>query len=789
MRIRFEALLALVVAVVGCRDAANPQALGPSVVVANGGPVAAADGSYMLSGTFAGLADNDVILVFREQGGEYWLLEPISQIDDDTSTWVQLGISFKQSGNHRLHVCSATRSVAEELIAAQRGATPAMPEGCSRLKTLDVFTAGSPSPSEPSHPQVVSKEQTVSTAPHRRTGGDGAESDEKVRDQGKGVDTAAPPLVTDCDLLPPNDVVLIRFNRDLEVLGAKHNFGIFRDQVSRKIQWIEQSLTKFKTPAGESRPVMKLHVEVPGNASYNGWWAKPNDDWTSYEKGFVIVRVRPGTPGPQRFKVEVKSKKGDEKEIPSAFMVDLSGKNGDAIIRPNQGGFYDVLIPLARAAEDIDLAHISEFVLVFEHHRVAPNFAGDLLVHSIRLSPGRSDPRGADALLEELSRRAFRWFVDNRNPETGLVLDRAPHHRSRSQRRPTACSIASVGYYLSMLPHAVDQKLIDGAQAQREAEQTLAFVLEKIPHRHGILPHFVDVNTGQPLEGTENSLLDSSIFLNSCMCVSTEFGGNVEKLADQLIDRVDWTKYVIKHHSSGKSLLSMGFKDKLLGGMDVRSSEFLMPYTLAVGSRTHPIDPQLWYNTTVVYGSVGGQRILNHTHPLFTSYYGLGWHPLAGFKDADGVDLEENARLAALANREFCRSSRATTYSSALGGWWGISAGDSHEGYIAPGPVRGATTTVWPTAAVAAIRWIPDELKSDIASWRKSPAWEFSSTRYGLAPFNVDKQWSGSDLIGIDLGSFYINYANYRTDDRAVRGRWAKHPVAVTALKRLGVVE
>ena len=99
-------------------------------------------------------------------------------------------------------------------------------------------------------------------------------------------------------------------------------------------------------------------------------------------------------------------------------------------------------------------------------------------------------------------------------------------------------------------------------------------------------------------------------------------------------------------------------------------------------------------------GQVEGQTILNPTHSLFTSYYGLGWHMLEGRLDPDGVDLWQNARAAALANRAFCHVAREQTYQRKWGAWWGISAGDSPRGYIAPGPVANdAGGTVWPTAA------------------------------------------------------------------------------------------
>jgi hypothetical protein len=223
-----------------------------------------------------------------------------------------------------------------------------------------------------------------------------------------------------------------------------------------------------------------------------------------------------------------------------------------------------------------------------------------------------------------------------------------------------------------------------------------------------------------------------------------------------------------------------------LGAMDVRSSEMAMAYFLAVGSRSHPIDPQCWYNTSVVSGDIEGHKVLNPHLPLFTSYYGLGWHGLKGLADKDGVNLDANAREAALANRAFCRalSQSSLTYKEQFGGWWGISAGDSPSGYVAPQLIPGdAAGTVWSTSALAAVPWALDEIRADLDNWRKSSLWQLVCGTYGLAPFNLDAEWIGSDIIGIDVGSFYLNLANQRNG--TVQQLWMKHPVAKAALERL----
>ncbi len=594
------------------------------------------------------------------------------------------------------------------------------------------------------------------------------------------------------NLLPLRDHVVIQFNESLDILreSQKLRFGIFRDQDPRDVQWVEEKYDRVNFPRME-KPVgfLKLRYEVPVAGTFNGWWFKlENADWSEFQSHDLVLRLRLDQEGDANytsvFKIELKTL-SDGDIITHLAYVRIDKKH----LKTNQEqGYFDVAIPMKAIARATSLVRMHEFVVVFENTRVTSK-TGDLLVHSIRLRPPANDDHKNDVqvLLDSLARRAFLWFSENRNEKTGLVLDRSPN-ASYVRDRPAVCSMASVGYYLSILPGAIRTGQISREKAIEHSEQVMGFVLNNMQNRKGLLYHFVDVSTGKPLAGSEVSCLDSAIFFNGCMVVAEEFGGQTADLADSIVDRAEWSAFVVKHPRTKESLLSLGWDNKkgLLGPMDVRSSEMAMPYFLAVGSRTHPINPDLWYNTNVTKGRVGERDILNQNHSLFTSYYGLGWHRLKGLVDRDNVDLDANAREAALVNREFCQSvaNKHKTYAKQYGGWWGISAGDSPNGYIAPGPIFGdANSTVWPMAALATVSWIPDVLEEDLDQWRKSEIWSFVSGPYGLAPFNLDKSWIGPDLIGIDLGSYYLNLENHRNG--TIHRLWMRHPVAQNAIERL----
>jgi hypothetical protein len=389
--------------------------------------------------------------------------------------------------------------------------------------------------------------------------------------------------------------------------------------------------------------------------------------------------------------------------------------------------------------------------------------------------------------LDELGHKAFLWFQQNRHPQTGMVRDRGPNSPGKGKISSMA-SIAAGGYHLSLLPEAVRVGELSEEQAKEEAMRILRFATDCLDRHDGLFYHFVDWETGKRWRESEISLLDSAIFFNGCIVVAEAFGPPVARLANELVDQADWPKFIVQNPKAKKTLLSLGWTPEkgLLSPADERSSEFGMAYFLAVGSQTHPIDVQLWYNTEVKYRTIADFKVLNGEHPLFTSNYGLGWHDLRDLADLDGVNLYDNARKAALANRAFCRAmaDRHRTFLESEGGWWGLSAGDAPKGYVAQGPVlEDVDGTVWPVAALAALPWMVKEMRADLPHWQASPVWPRVNGEGGLASFNLDKNWFCPDLLGIDLGSFYLSLANYRNE--TIWKVWKRHPVGERALRKL----
>ena len=148
-----------------------------------------------------------------------------------------------------------------------------------------------------------------------------------------------------------------------------------------------------------------------------------------------------------------------------------------------------------------------------------------------------------DAFLEDLSRRNSRFFWEQADVKTGLVLDRAradgkaPHSADSSH----VASIASTGFGLSALCAAADRGWVAPKQARERAKITLRFLLNSVPQEHGFFYHFINVHTGYREWQSEISSIDTTLLLCGVMTARQHFNdAEIQELAGKILDRVDW---------------------------------------------------------------------------------------------------------------------------------------------------------------------------------------------------------------------------------------------------------
>jgi hypothetical protein len=363
-----------------------------------------------------------------------------------------------------------------------------------------------------------------------------------------------------------------------------------------------------------------------------------------------------------------------------------------------------------------------------------------------------------------MERRAFRYFVEQAHPRTGLVKDRASNFGKDDY---TVTSMAATGFGMAALVIGSKRGYIPRKEAYQKALRTLQ-TAAKLPHEHGWLYHFLDGRTGERAWKSEVSTIDTALWIAGALAAGEYFKGTeVERLARRLYDRMDfnWMRTdggTLPHELT----ISMGWRPET-GFIHSRwheYSEHLILNLLALSSSTHPVPAECWTAWERDFFTVGPYRGLGLDLPLFVHQYTHCFVNLKNRPDGQGTDYWRNSVIATEANRWYCES-KAKEFAGLGPNVWGLSAVDGPDGYRAYGPVdRDMDGTISPIGVVAALPFLPKESENALETM-KARYGDHIWGKYGFSPFNVQRDWWGPDIIGIDVGAALLMLDRYRYKD------------------------
>jgi hypothetical protein len=410
---------------------------------------------------------------------------------------------------------------------------------------------------------------------------------------------------------------------------------------------------------------------------------------------------------------------------------------------------------------------------------------------------------GADAFLDTVEVRTFRWFWDTTNPTNGLVPDRWP--------TKSFSSVAAIGFGLTAYVVGAERGYISRADAAARVRTTLAFLYHApdgaaatgVTSYKGFFYHFLDMDTGLRFQTVELSTIDTSLLLAGVLTCREYFTANapneiaIRALADSLYARVDWS-----WASPNAPLVSMGWHPESgfipadWHGYD----EAMILYVLALGSPTHPIQPAAWtaWTSSYEWRSYYGQDHVNFA-PLFGHQYSQLWIDFRGIQDpymrGHGIDYAENSRRATLAQRAYAvdNPSRFRDYGANV---WGLTASDGpmdttfvadnltreFHTYMARGAAANEVRddgTLAPTAAAGSIPFAPEIAISALREMRVrygnplfgqygfvdafNPTYRDARARVTQGRVVDGVAWFDTDYLGIDQGPIIGMIENYRT--------------------------
>lgn len=400
---------------------------------------------------------------------------------------------------------------------------------------------------------------------------------------------------------------------------------------------------------------------------------------------------------------------------------------------------------------------------------IAVVLTGVSVTAQVKRSPGSGRLAAPDeAFVEDLSRRAFRYFWEQADPRTGLVLDRSKTDGSPSdEAHRRIASIASTGFGLTALCIAAERRWIEPARARQRVLATLRFFADRATNEHGWFYHWMDAATGERRWQSEISSIDTALLLGGVLAARGYYQNDreIKRLATTIYERVDFAWMLAGH----PHLLSHGWKPES-GFLNSRwrdYSEQTMLYLLAIGSPTHPITKDAWYAWRRDRVTFAGYAYIAAVGPLFIHQFSHAWVDFRGRRDREPsrVNYFENSVTATRAHRQFCLSlaKEFPGYSETV---WGITASDSANGYVAwGGPPRDPAIdgTVVPCAAAGSLMFTPDISLPALRAMKDRYGARIYG-RYGFTDaFNPNNGWVNPDVIGIDVGITLLSAENLRS--------------------------
>ncbi|MBB3426792.1 MULTISPECIES: glucoamylase family protein [Rhizobium] len=287
-----------------------------------------------------------------------------------------------------------------------------------------------------------------------------------------------------------------------------------------------------------------------------------------------------------------------------------------------------------------------------------------------------------DALIDQLQRSAFDYFMLYTNPENGLVAD--------TSIKTSHCSIAAVGFALSSYPVAVERGWISRADAAKRVLAALDFFADSqqgtergaTGHR-GFYYHFLYMETGKRAWNSELSTIDTGLLLLGVLTAAAYFTGNsqverdLRKQAKFLYERCDW------HWALNKGqTISMGWKPAsgFLRWRYQGYDEAIFLYLLALASPTHAIPSSSYdaFASTYTWMMFKDAPFL-YAGPLFIHLFSHAWIDFRDIRDKHVADKDtdyfRNTQAAIAVQRDYTERNPGhfVGYTKDI---WGLSACD-----------------------------------------------------------------------------------------------------------------
>lgn len=364
-----------------------------------------------------------------------------------------------------------------------------------------------------------------------------------------------------------------------------------------------------------------------------------------------------------------------------------------------------------------------------------------------------------DDLLDQMQRKAIRYFINEKNPLTNLI------HASSSTDE--IVSTQGCGFGLAVLCIAAERNILPRTAAARMALSIIETYANSVPKYNSFLPAYVSEKGEHALE-PKGDIIATAHFLMGVMAAAEYFDNRFDKIEDRIsklaktfLQKIQWRNALVVNNDRNLLAETIDAKGRTKGMIE-GYRDGMIAYLLGISSELSSLPRTSWadWAQTYTYRDIHGETFLIFPS-LYAHQYPHLWLDLKGYQD-EFINYYRNGVLATYINREF--GLRTSKTPSEI---WGYSACYGPKGYVeygAPPPYSHELTdgTICPAAVAGSLMFAPAVSRAALYAMYEAYG-EKIWKEYGLIEsFNAQEDYFKEYFTARNLGALVIAIENDR---------------------------